>query len=97
MGLSQMKSPLAAIALAAAAMATAPAPVVAQDSGMAMEMSLSMLELSAERELRHLGLDDVDVMSLTLSQLSRIRLATSQDDMDQSGQAAQVRSIVGEN
>lgn len=95
MELPKMKSPLAAIVLAATAMTAA--PVVAQDSGMAMEMSLSMLELSAERELRQLGLEDVDVMSLTLSQLSRIRLATSQDDMDQSGQAAQVRNIVGEN
>ncbi len=91
----KMKSPLAAIVLAATTMTAA--PVVAQDSGMAMEMSLSMLELAAQRELQQLGLEDVDVMSLTLSQLSRIRLATSQDDMDQSGQAAQVRNIVGED
>ncbi len=95
MELPKMKSPLAAIVLAATTMTAA--PVVAQDSGMAMEMSLSMLELAAQRELQQLGLEDVDVMSLTLSQLSRIRLATSQDDMDQSGQAAQVRNIVGED
>lgn len=73
------------------------APAAAQDMGATMGMALTMLELSAERELTRIGLDEVDVKSLTLQQLAAIRLATSTDEMDMTAQSAQVRRIVGEN
>ena len=72
-----MKATFTALALAASLLGGAAS---AQDASMTMEVGLSMLELSAERELREYGYGDVDVMTLTLSQLAGIKAVTSSSD-----------------
>jgi hypothetical protein len=64
-----------------------------QDIGAA----IAMLESSVGRELGRLGIGNVDVMSLSLGQLAKIRLIPSTDDMDRQQQLAQVQSIVRQN
>jgi hypothetical protein len=91
---------LAGLALAAslAAPGLAPTPAAAQDDmGMAMGMALSMLELSAERELRRHGFNDVDVMNLTLSQISGIRLATSDASDNSQERTDRIRAVLQQN
>ncbi len=49
-----------------------------------MEMGLSMLELSVARELNRIGINDVDVTELSLSQISQLQQVLSQTtDMQQ--------------
>jgi len=59
-----------------------------------MDEGLSMLELAAERELKAIGLDDVDPMSLTLNQLALIKTITSSSDYGVNEKAKQVQAIV---
>lgn len=48
----------------------------------AMEQELSMLELAAESALNTVGVKDVDVVSLSLSQLAQIQGIISGDESD---------------
>jgi hypothetical protein len=91
---------LAALAVAAALAAPglAPTPAAAQDDmGMTMGMALSMLELSAERELRRHGFTDVDVMSLTLSQIAGIRLAAGDASENSQDRTDRIRTVLEQN
>ena len=68
-----MKRTIAAMTLLASAAAfTAPA--------VAMEQELTMLELAVGNALEGVGVRDVDVMSLTVSQLAIIKNVLSSDD-----------------
>lgn len=72
-------------------------PAMAQTSAVGtMEMGLSMLELAAQRELRRLGMPDVDVTTLSLGQLSSIRLILGSDNLDENAQRQQVRAVLEE-
>lgn len=87
-----MKRTLAAAGLAAALLG---GPAAAQDSLGAMDMGLSMVELSVSRELTQLGMGDVDVSTLTLSQLAGIRLVLGDRSMtNDQERAEQVQRIV---
>jgi hypothetical protein len=68
-----MKKTLLALGLAASLSAGAAGIASAQNTGMTMDMGLSMIELSVGNEFSRLGLGDVDVMSLTLEQVSELR------------------------
>lgn len=73
------------------------APATAQTSAMGtMEMGLSMLELAAQRELRRIGMPHVDVTSLSLGQLSNIRLILGNDNLNSSEQKQQVEAVLAE-
>jgi len=65
----------AAVVSTLAAAATVPA--------IAMEQELNMLELAAESALNSVGLRDVDVMGLTVSQLATIQAIINDDESDQ--------------
>jgi len=74
------------------------AVVTAVSTGVAfaqnMDEGLSMLEVAAERELKAIGLDDVDPMSLTLNQLALIKTITASSDYGVNEKAKQVQAIV---
>lgn len=91
-----MKRILTAFAVAGSLGAAAPVAAEDRSAGMAMDVALSMLELSAERELRMHGITDVDVMGLTLDQLTAIRFATESDD-EQGLRQQRLRQIVSAN
>ncbi len=70
-----MKRTFAAVTVLASAFAfTAPA--------IAMEQELSMLELAVNNALIGVGIQDVDVMTLTISQLAIIQNILAADDSD---------------
>lgn len=62
-----------------------------------MGESLSMLEISAKRELRAIGITDVDPMSLSLSQLAQIHSAMAAGDTSGNDKAQRIRQIVSRN
>ncbi len=64
----------AAVVFTLAAAATVPA--------VAMEQELNMLELAAESALNSVGLRDVDIASLTVSQLATIQGIINDDESD---------------
>lgn len=70
-------------------------PAAAQTSAVGtMEMGLSMIELAAQRELTRIGMTDVDVGALTVGELSSIHLILSSDDLNDSEQRQQVKSVL---
>lgn len=79
-----------ALALVLASGATLAAPAFAQDMGEA----LSMLELSAQKELRDYGFSDVDVMSLTLTQLATIKTISQSSDYGSNEKMRQIERIL---
>lgn len=64
----------AAIVLTLASAATVPA--------VAMEQELNMLELAAASALRSVGIQDVDISGLTVSQLATIHAIVNDDESD---------------
>ncbi|MBD3626445.1 MAG: hypothetical protein HUJ24_13965 [Rhodobacteraceae bacterium] len=81
-----MKSFVTAIALFASTTGFA-------TSALAMGEELSMLELAVENQLERLNVADVDVMSLTLSQLAIIRGIVEGEDSD-NDKKRQIEAIV---
>jgi hypothetical protein len=79
-----------ALALVLASGATFGAPAFAQDMGEA----LSMLELSAQKELRDYGFSDTDVMSLTLTQLAKIKTISQSSDYGSNEKMRQIERIL---
>ena len=79
-----------ALALVLASGATLGAPAFAQDMGEA----LSMLELSAQKELRDYGFSDTDVMSLTLTQLAKIKTISQSSDYGSNEKMRQIEQIL---
>jgi hypothetical protein len=79
-----------ALALVLASGATLGAPAFAQDMGEA----LSMLELSAQKELRDYGFSDTDVMSLTLTQLAKIKTISQSSDYGSNEKMRQIERIL---
>ncbi len=83
-----MKTTVAALTLLASAAAFA-VPASAQS----MEEGLSMLELAVERAMEDVGIQDVDPMTLSLSQLALIKNVLNSDDT-RSGKAARIEQII---
>jgi hypothetical protein len=84
-----MKRILTAIAVAASLAAPA---ALAQDGEMGE--ALSMLEIAADRELKAIGITDVDPMSLSLNQLAQIRSVMGSSEYNTNEKANQIRRIV---
>lgn len=90
-----MKRTFTAIALAATLMGGA---AFAQDDNMArMDEGLSMLELAVTNELSRLGIDGVDTMELSLSQLAGIRAAVESSDNNTNDAKQRIMTIVEGN
>lgn len=71
--------------------------VLAQSDSVSMDESLSMLELAAARELSKIGVTDVDVMTLTLSQLAEIKAITGATDSNGNDMARAVKQVIERN
>lgn len=91
-----MKHALIALALAAGCLAAPSfaAEPTGTDTGMTMEVGLSMIELSAQRELDKVGLDKVDVMGLTLSQIAQIKLVANSADTGNQDMKRRIEQIL---
>jgi hypothetical protein len=81
------------IAVAALAAAVSTTPLWAQTE-MPMGEALSMLETSVKRELNSIGLGDVDVMLLTLSQLAEIQGTISESSISETDKRRQIMAAV---
>lgn len=87
-----MKRLITALALASALSTTALAQAEPD-----MDQALSMLELAAQRELRSLGITDVDPMALSLNQLAQIKSVMSSSDYNVNEKSQQIKRIVAAN
>jgi hypothetical protein len=87
-----MKKTLTALAVAAS---LAGGAAFAQEAE--MDQSLSMLEVAAQRELAKVGITDVDVMTLTLSQLAEIKAITGSTDSNGEDMARAVKQVIERN
>lgn len=85
-----MKRLIAVAALAAAVSTTS----VRAQTEMPMGEALSMLEISVKRELNSIGLGEVDVMLLTLSQLAEIQGAISEESISETDKRRQIMAAV---
>ena len=81
------------IAVAALAAAVSTTTVWAQTE-MPMGEALSMLETSVKRELNSIGLGDVDVMLLTLSQLAEIQGTISEASISETDKRRQIMAAI---
>ncbi len=90
-----MKRTFTAIALAATLMGGA--AFAQDDNGAMMDEGLSMLELAVTNELTRLGIDGVDTMELSLSQLAGIRAAVESSDNNTSDAKQRIMTIVEGN
>ncbi len=86
-----MKNFLVAVALATALSAGAAS---AQSDTAEMTEGLTMLETGAQKELTKIGLTDVDVMALSLSQLAQIKSVLESSDYDTNEMKNQVSAIL---
>ncbi len=89
-----MKKFLVAVALATALSAGAAS---AQSDTAEMTEGLTMLETGAAKELTKIGITDVDVMDLSLSQLAQIKSVLESSDYNVNEMKNQVMSIVATN
>lgn len=89
-----MKKTLLALGLAASLTAGAAGIAAAQDTGMAMDLGLSMIELSVGNEFSRLGLNDVDVMSLTLDQVAQLRNILNDSSNNAGDRAQLIRTVL---
>ena len=69
-------------------------PAFAQDTSMTMEEGLLMLEQLAAKELKQIGINDVDVMGLTLNQLALIHSVSSSGDTSEAQKRQKLQQIV---
>ena len=84
-----MKDILVALAIATGALAGA-----ASAQEMSMEQGVSMLATAAARELKEYGIDNANVMDLTLTQLAGIKLITESSDYSSSERKMALMSIL---
>ena len=85
-----MKATLVALAITAGALAGAAS---AQD--MTMEQGISMLATSADKALKEYGINNANVMDLTLTQLAGIKLITGSSDYSETEKKAAIMSVLG--
>jgi hypothetical protein len=89
-----MKQTLLALGLAASLSAGVAGIASAQNTGMTMDMGLSMIELSVGNEFSRLGLGDVDVMSLTLEQVSELRNILNDSSNNDGDRTQMIRRVL---
>ena len=85
-----MKRLFAVAALAAAVSTT----TVWAQTEMPMGEALSMLETSVKRELKSIGLGDVDPMMLSLAQLAEIQSVISEQSVSETDKRRQIMAVV---
>jgi hypothetical protein len=89
-----MKKTFLALGLATALSVGAAGVASAQNTGMTMDMGLSMIELSVGNEFSRLGLGDVDVMSLTLEQVSELRNILNDSSNNDGDRTQMIRRVL---
>lgn len=89
-----MKRSLIALGLALSLGAGAASVASAQNTTATMDVGLSMLELAVGSEFAKIGMTDVDLMSLTLHQLSEIKAILGDNDYTNNEKADRARAVV---
>lgn len=66
----------------------------AQSNTATMDVGLSMLELAVGSEFAKIGMTDVDLQSLSLSQLSEIKAILGDNELTNTEKAERARAVV---
>jgi len=89
-----MKRTLIALGLAAILGTGAAGVASAQSNTATMDVGLSMLELAVGSEFARVGMTDVDLQSLTLSQLSEIKAIFQDNELTNTEKAERAQAVI---
>lgn len=89
-----MKRTLIALGLALSLGTGAAGIAAAQSNTATMDVGLSMLELAVGNEFARIGMTDVDLQSLTLSQLSEIKAILGDNELTNTEKQERARAVV---
>lgn len=89
-----MKRTLIALGLALSLGAGAAGGALAQSNTATMDVGLTMLELAVGNEFAKIGMTDVDLMALSLSQLSEIKAIFGDNDLTNSEKQERARAVI---
>lgn len=89
-----MKRTLIALGLAATLTAGAAGMAAAQSNTATMDVGLTMLELAVGNEFAKIGMTDVDLMALSLSQLSEIKAIFGDNELTNSEKQERARAVI---